>query len=130
LRSRSIIYAALLQPVAAFAGALRDLGVGQGDRAVIHMPLRDRALELADHEPSSCVVLPRPQAVSSLAEGRDQDWATVMHAGRAGPAPFLWRVGRAPGGADRFWSRRSGGSIDPSLSRDLPRLRRAWPVPA
>jgi propionyl-CoA synthetase len=145
--SRTITYATLLQDVAAFAGALRDLGVEQGDRVVIYMPmvpeavvamlacarlgavhsvvfggfaanelalriddaqpkvvvsascgieptrvveykpLLDRALELADHEPSSCVVLQRPQATATLVEGRDLDWATAMHAGRTNPAP-------------------------------------------
>lgn len=145
--SRTITYATLLQDVAAFAGALRDLGVEQGDRVVIYMPmvpesvvamlacarlgavhsvvfggfaanelalriddaqpkvvvsascgieptrvveykpLLDKALELADHEPSSCVVLQRPQATAPLVEGRDLDWATAMHAGRTNPAP-------------------------------------------
>ncbi|PUB32259.1 propionyl-CoA synthetase [Promicromonospora sp. AC04] len=145
--SATITYATLLQDVAAFAGALRDLGVGQGDRVVIYMPmvpeavvamlacarlgavhsvvfggfaanelavriddaqpkvvvsascgieptrvveykpLLDRALELADHAPASCVVLQRPQAVATLVEGRDLDWATAMHAGRTNPAP-------------------------------------------
>lgn len=145
--SRTITYATLLQDVAAFAGALRDLGVVQGDRVVIYMPmvpeavvamlacarlgavhsvvfggfaanelalriddaqpkvvvsascgieptrvveykpLLDKALELADHEPASCVVLQRPQAAATLVEGRDLDWATAMHAGRTNPAP-------------------------------------------
>jgi propionyl-CoA synthetase len=145
--SRTITYATLLQDVAAFAGALRDLGVGQGDRVVIYMPmvpeavvamlacarlgavhsvvfggfaanelavriddaqpkvvvsascgieptrvveykpLLDRALELAGHEPSSCVVLQRPQAAATLVEGRDLDWNTAIRAGRANPAP-------------------------------------------
>jgi propionyl-CoA synthetase len=145
--TETITYATLLQDVAAFAGALRDLGVGQGDRVVIYMPmvpeavvamlacarlgavhsvvfggfaanelavriddaqpkvvvsascgleptrvveykpLLDRALELATHEPSACVVLQRPQAEATLVEGRDLDWATAMHAGRTNPAP-------------------------------------------
>ena len=143
----TITYATLLQDVAAFAGALRDLGVGQGDRVVIYLPmvpeavvamlacarlgavhsvvsggfaanelalriddaqpkvvvsascgieptrvveykpLLDRALELADHQPTSCVVLQRPQAVATLVDGRDLEWDTVMQAGRANPAP-------------------------------------------
>lgn len=145
--SRTITYATLLQDVAAFAGALRDLGVGQGDRVVIYLPmvpeaviamlacarlgavhsvvfggfaanelavriddaqpkvivsascgiepsrvveykpLLDRALELADHQPSSCVVLQRPQATATLVEGRDLDWESAMRAGRTNPAP-------------------------------------------
>ncbi|MGW2092720.1 acetate--CoA ligase [Promicromonospora sukumoe] len=143
----TITYATLLQDVAAFAGALRDLGVGPGDRVVIYLPmvpeavvamlacarlgavhsvvfggfaanelavriddarpkvvvsascgiepgriveykpLLDRALELADHEPASCVILQRPQAEATLVERRDIDWATVMRAGRTNPAP-------------------------------------------
>jgi propionyl-CoA synthetase len=36
---RSITYAELLEDVAAFAGVLRGLGVGQGDRVIIYMPM-------------------------------------------------------------------------------------------
>ncbi|MFD2796751.1 propionyl-CoA synthetase [Promicromonospora vindobonensis] len=145
--STTITYASLLQDVAAFAGGLRDLGVGPGDRVVLYMPmvpeavvamlacarlgavhsvvfggfaanevalriddaqpkvvvsascgveptriveykpLLDKALELADHEPASCVVLQRPQATATMVDGRDVDWATVLHAGRTNPAP-------------------------------------------
>jgi propionyl-CoA synthetase len=145
--SATITYASLLQDVAAFAGGLRDLGVGPGDRVVIYMPmvpeavvamlacarlgavhsvvfggfaakevalriddaqpkvvvsascgveptriveykpLLDKALELADHAPASCVVLQRPQATATLVEERDLDWDTVLHAGRTNPAP-------------------------------------------
>lgn len=145
--SMTITYATLLQDVAAFAGALRDLGVVQGDRVVIYLPmvpeavvamlacarlgavhsvvfggfaanelalriddarpkvvvsascgiepsrvveykpLLDKALELADHEPASCVVLQRPQATATLVEGRDVDWQVVMRVGRTNPAP-------------------------------------------
>ncbi|MEU4361888.1 propionyl-CoA synthetase [Promicromonospora sp. NPDC023987] len=145
--SSTITYATLLQDVAAFAGGLRDLGVGPGDRVVLYLPmvpeavvamlacarlgavhsvvfggfaanevalriddaqpkvvvsascgveptrvveykpLLDKALELADHEPASCVVLQRPQAIATLVEGRDLDWDTVLQAGRTNPAP-------------------------------------------
>ncbi len=36
---RSITYARLLEDVAAFAGVLRGLGVGAGDRVIIYMPM-------------------------------------------------------------------------------------------
>ncbi len=38
-KSRSITYARLLEDVAAFAGALQQLGVGKGDRVVIYLPM-------------------------------------------------------------------------------------------
>ncbi len=37
-------YAELLDRVAAFAGALRSLGVGHGDRVVIYMPMVPEAV--------------------------------------------------------------------------------------
>jgi propionyl-CoA synthetase len=42
--STSYTYAELLEQVAAFAGALRGLGVEQGDRVVIYMPMIPEAL--------------------------------------------------------------------------------------
>src|SRR3954451_16183894 len=38
-QQRTLTYADLLEQVAAFAGALRSLGVGHGDRVVIYMPM-------------------------------------------------------------------------------------------
>jgi propionyl-CoA synthetase len=41
---RTITYAELLEDVAAFAGVLRGLGVAQGDRVIIYMPMIPEAL--------------------------------------------------------------------------------------
>jgi propionyl-CoA synthetase len=41
---RTYTYAELLEEVAAFAGALRGLGVGHGDRVVIYMPMIPQAV--------------------------------------------------------------------------------------
>ncbi len=130
--------------VATLAGALRALGVGQGDRVVIYMPmvpeavfamlacarlgaihsvvfggfaarelamriddaqpsvvmsascglepgrvvdykaLLDRALDLASHRPSCCLVLQRPQLAVPMKAGRDLDWQAAVAA--AAPA--------------------------------------------
>ncbi|CAN5119346.1 propionyl-CoA synthetase [soil metagenome] len=52
-------------------------GVEAG-RVVEYMPLVDRALELAEHPPSTCVVLQRPEARADLTDGRDLDWHDVV----------------------------------------------------
>ncbi len=41
---RTVTYAELLTEVATFAGALRDLGVGAGDRVLIYMPMIPQAI--------------------------------------------------------------------------------------
>jgi len=41
---RRITYRELLDQVAAFAGALRDLGVGNGDRVILYMPMIPEAI--------------------------------------------------------------------------------------
>src|SRR3954462_12513067 len=41
---RTYTYAGLLEEVAAFAGVLRGLGVAQGDRVVIYMPMIPEAV--------------------------------------------------------------------------------------
>ncbi|MDQ4008055.1 MAG: propionyl-CoA synthetase [Actinomycetota bacterium] len=43
-RQQTFTYAELLEQVAAFAGALRALGVGRGDRVVIYMPMVPEAV--------------------------------------------------------------------------------------
>jgi len=130
-------YARLLDEVARFAGGLRSLGVGAGDRVVLYMPMvpqaviamlatarlgavhsvvfggfaphelairiddatpkvvvsascgiepgrvveykpmLDRALELANHKPSSTVLLQRPQTLATMGEN-DVDWDDLM----------------------------------------------------
>jgi propionyl-CoA synthetase len=141
--TRTYTYRQLLDEVARFAGVLRGLGVGTGDRVVIYLPMvpeaaiamlacarigavhsvvfggfaanelalriddaapkvvvsascgievnrvvpykpmLDRAIELANHQPSACLVLQRPQATAELVPGRDIDYAQAM----AGAAP-------------------------------------------
>jgi propionyl-CoA synthetase len=143
---QTFTYAELLERVAAFAGGLRALGVGKGDRVVVYMPmipeaviamlacarlgavhsvvfggfaaaelavriddakpvvivsascgieparvvpykpLLDRALELADHQPSAVVVKQREQGPAELVGPRDVDWDAVITAGAADPA--------------------------------------------
>jgi propionyl-CoA synthetase len=140
---RTYTYARLRDEVARFAGVLKDLGVGRGDRVVIYLPmvpeavvamlacarigavhsvvfggfapkelavriddatptvivsascgvegkrvieykpLLDKAIELADHKPSRCVILQRPQAPAELGDN-DVDWTEAMAA--ASPA--------------------------------------------
>jgi propionyl-CoA synthetase len=143
---QTLTYAELLERVAAFAGGLRQLGVGRGDRVVVYMPMIpeavvamlacarlgavhsvvfggfaaaelavriddakpvaivsascgieptrivpykpiiDRALELAEHQPSAVVVKQRDQHPAELTPPRDVDWDVVMTAGAADPA--------------------------------------------
>lgn len=42
--SRTLTYRQLLEEVARFAGVLRGLGVGKGDRVVIYMPMIPQAV--------------------------------------------------------------------------------------
>jgi propionyl-CoA synthetase len=47
-------------------------------RVVEYKPILDRAIELSQHKPRSCVILQRSQARAPLAAGRDLDWAEQM----------------------------------------------------
>ncbi|MGH8834190.1 MAG: propionyl-CoA synthetase [Actinomycetes bacterium] len=49
-------------------------------RVVEYKPILDRAIELAGHKPQACVILQRPQAMATLIEGRDLDWAGAVAA--------------------------------------------------
>jgi propionyl-CoA synthetase len=49
----------------------------EGKRVIEYKPLLDRAIELADHKPSRCVILQRPQAEAAMGEN-DVDWAEAM----------------------------------------------------
>jgi propionyl-CoA synthetase len=51
-------------------------------RVVEYKPILDRAIELSQHKPRSCVILQRPQARAALVAGRDLDWAEQMAAAR------------------------------------------------
>jgi propionyl-CoA synthetase len=53
------------------------------NRVVEYKPLLDRALDLATHIPEHCVIFQRPQCTSSLIEGRDYDWATLLENAQA-----------------------------------------------
>ncbi len=55
-------------------------------RVVEYKPMLDAAIDLAEHKPSACVVLQRPQATGAMVEGRDVDWGLAMKVGREGPA--------------------------------------------
>jgi len=54
-------------------------------RVVEYKPMLDAAIDRAEHTPSACVVLQRPQAVAAMGE-RDIDWATAMRPGAVQPA--------------------------------------------
>ena len=53
-------------------------------KVIEYKPLLDRAIELANHKPESCIVLQRPQAAATMTPGRDHDWMEVE--GKAAPA--------------------------------------------
>ena len=50
------------------------------DRVVPYKPLLDRAIELADFKPESCIVLQRSQVPAPLVPGRDHDWRELAAA--------------------------------------------------
>lgn len=43
-----------------------------------YKPLLDRAIDLVDAKPQSCVIYQRPQAEAALQPGRDHDWETLV----------------------------------------------------
>ncbi len=47
-------------------------------RVIEYKPLLDKAIDLAESKPQSCVILQRPMATASMIEGRDHDWIDVM----------------------------------------------------
>ena len=66
----------------------------EGSRIVPYAPLINRALEIARHKPTACLVLQRPQASAELAPGRDLDWEEAVSDGKrrgrkAGCVPVL-----------------------------------------
>ena len=50
------------------------------NRVVAYKPLLDKAIELATHKPSTCIVLQRPMQEAQLIPGRDLDWDAGMDA--------------------------------------------------
>jgi propionyl-CoA synthetase len=57
----------------------------EGQRVIAYKPLLDEALRLASHKVERCIVLQRPQAVATLAAGRDCDWAQALAAAQEVP---------------------------------------------
>ena len=49
-------------------------------RIIEYKPLLDGAVDLAQHKVDHCVVLQRPEAIASMIEGRDVDWASATEA--------------------------------------------------
>jgi len=56
-------------------------------RLIEYKPMLDRALELAQHQPETCIIKQRDQLQASLVGPRDVDWGEALAAGRAAPAP-------------------------------------------
>lgn len=50
----------------------------EGSKVIEYKPLLDEAIDLASHKPETCIILQRPEATASLAEGRDVDWAEAI----------------------------------------------------
>jgi propionyl-CoA synthetase len=50
----------------------------EGQRVIAYKPLLDKAIELAEHKPTSILVLKRPMADAPLLAGRDYDWAAAV----------------------------------------------------
>ncbi|MBL4740253.1 MAG: propionyl-CoA synthetase [Sneathiella sp.] len=51
-------------------------------RIVEYKPLLDDAIDIAEHKPSSCVILQRPESIASMKEGRDVDWKELAVASK------------------------------------------------
>jgi propionyl-CoA synthetase len=56
----------------------------EGKKTIDYKPLLDRAIELAKHKPSHCIIFQREQVKAPLTPGRDLDW--VDEAQKAAPA--------------------------------------------
>ncbi|SNY45183.1 propionyl-CoA synthetase [Arsukibacterium tuosuense] len=48
------------------------------NRVIAYKPLLDNALELAEHQPYSCIIWQRPELTADLQAGRDYDWQHLM----------------------------------------------------
>jgi propionyl-CoA synthetase len=53
-------------------------GAVEGKKILEYKPMVNKAIELATHRPSNCVVLQRPIVKAELTEGRDHDWDEMM----------------------------------------------------
>ncbi len=57
-------------------------------KVIEYKPLVNKAIELAEHKPDSCIVYQRPQVTADLVAGRDHDWSElVASATPADPVP-------------------------------------------
>lgn len=52
-------------------------------RVVAYKPLIDRAIELSDHKPSTCLIYQRPTAEAAMTAGLDRDWAAAVSSAKA-----------------------------------------------
>ncbi|MFM8895905.1 MAG: AMP-binding protein, partial [Actinomycetales bacterium] len=60
----------------------------EAGRVLPYKPLLDEAITLAEHRPSACVILQRPQADAQMTD-RDIDWAQAMASATAHPAVMV-----------------------------------------
>jgi propionyl-CoA synthetase len=63
-------------------------------RVLDYKALLDKALDMAKHAPSSCVILQRPQLSVALKAGRDHDWRELL--ANAAPAECVPMESTAP----------------------------------
>ena len=56
-------------------------GVEPG-RIIAYKPLLDRAIDLARHKPSRCLIVQRPMEKATMVAGRDVEWGEAMAAAR------------------------------------------------
>ena len=47
-------------------------------RVIPYKPLLDKAIELAEHKPTTCVILQRPMEKATMIPGRDHDWEDLV----------------------------------------------------
>ncbi|MCZ6604444.1 MAG: propionyl-CoA synthetase [Alphaproteobacteria bacterium] len=50
----------------------------EGNRIIAYKPLLDKAVELAEHKPETCIILQRPMAECARVPGRDVDWQEAL----------------------------------------------------
>jgi propionyl-CoA synthetase len=59
-------------------------GAIEGKKIIEYKPLLDKAINIADHKPESCIIFQRDIVTADLTAGRDHDWQDVV--ARARPA--------------------------------------------
>ncbi|HVY44187.1 MAG TPA: propionyl-CoA synthetase [Hyphomicrobiaceae bacterium] len=50
----------------------------EGARVIPYKPLLDKAIEMAEHKPATCIIYQRPMAPASMIAGRDFDWEAAV----------------------------------------------------